>query len=283
MNLLCPNCQKMIQVSEQYAGQDVRCPLCNATFTVPVLPPATATPVTSAAPAPTAATVATPGAPPEPDVYSLGPPEAAPRASALAREEPKAAEPKRAEPKPPPPPFADGVALPQLTPGYQHIYSIWVSPRVLKWLPLAALALVFLSMFSTWIVFIGQPDERLTGWQLARGNAAGLLYVVLFALGLLLSVAAAVLPNVPPERLHPTVPQLLPWSSAIVGGVTVFAFLFLMLSFASGYNAENAPDFGTGWLRFGVCCLVIAVVTAAMDVWLSLRPGRPLPRIDISW
>ena len=38
MNLLCPNCQKMLTVPEQYAGQLMKCPLCNGTFTVPALP-----------------------------------------------------------------------------------------------------------------------------------------------------------------------------------------------------------------------------------------------------
>ena len=38
MNLLCPNCQKMLTVPEQYAGQLMKCPLCSGTFTVPALP-----------------------------------------------------------------------------------------------------------------------------------------------------------------------------------------------------------------------------------------------------
>jgi hypothetical protein len=46
MNLLCPTCQKPLQVPEQYAGQAMQCPLCKGTFTVPVLPsiPAAAPP-----------------------------------------------------------------------------------------------------------------------------------------------------------------------------------------------------------------------------------------------
>src|SRR3989442_1506053 len=39
MNLLCPNCSKMLTVPEQYAGQLMKCPLCSGTFTVPALPP----------------------------------------------------------------------------------------------------------------------------------------------------------------------------------------------------------------------------------------------------
>jgi LSD1 subclass zinc finger protein len=33
--MLCPSCQKMLEVPNQYAGQQVRCPLCNNVFTVP--------------------------------------------------------------------------------------------------------------------------------------------------------------------------------------------------------------------------------------------------------
>src|SRR6516225_3117625 len=42
MNLLCPNCQKPLTVAEQNAGQLMKCPLCNNTFTVPALAPAMA-------------------------------------------------------------------------------------------------------------------------------------------------------------------------------------------------------------------------------------------------
>src|SRR5438105_269211 len=53
MNLLCPNCQKMLTVPEQYAGQLMKCPLCSGTFTVPALPqPAFGAPEPSAPPPP---------------------------------------------------------------------------------------------------------------------------------------------------------------------------------------------------------------------------------------
>ena len=32
MNLLCPACQKMITVPDQYAGQTMKCPLCSQLF-----------------------------------------------------------------------------------------------------------------------------------------------------------------------------------------------------------------------------------------------------------
>jgi hypothetical protein len=53
MNLLCPTCQKQLQVPEQYTGQRMQCPLCSAQFTVPnvpQMPGAVAPPPPSAAP-----------------------------------------------------------------------------------------------------------------------------------------------------------------------------------------------------------------------------------------
>lgn len=47
MNLLCPNCQKMLQVPDQFAGQMMKCPLCGGAFTVPT-PPASSGPAASA-------------------------------------------------------------------------------------------------------------------------------------------------------------------------------------------------------------------------------------------
>src|SRR5439155_16195896 len=38
MNLACPNCQRMITIADQFAGQMMQCPLCNGTFTAPMLP-----------------------------------------------------------------------------------------------------------------------------------------------------------------------------------------------------------------------------------------------------
>jgi hypothetical protein len=69
MNLLCPNCQKMLTVPEQYAGQLMKCPLCSGTFTVPALPgapsvepaPAFSSPPPAPPPPPV---VNTPGSPP---------------------------------------------------------------------------------------------------------------------------------------------------------------------------------------------------------------------------
>src|SRR5215470_17975414 len=68
MNLLCPNCQKMLTVPEQFAGQLMKCPLCAGTFTVPGLPPASSPPPPDPAPAMQgpSPSVSPPQIPPEP-------------------------------------------------------------------------------------------------------------------------------------------------------------------------------------------------------------------------
>src|SRR5579859_3036070 len=54
MNLLCPNCQKMLTVPDQYSGQTMKCPQCTGTFTVPgaPMPGFESAPVTSRFPSP---------------------------------------------------------------------------------------------------------------------------------------------------------------------------------------------------------------------------------------
>ncbi len=48
MSLLCPNCQTMLMVPEQFAGRLMNCPLCRGTFTVPALAAAAAASVQAA-------------------------------------------------------------------------------------------------------------------------------------------------------------------------------------------------------------------------------------------
>src|SRR5438105_113517 len=110
MNLLCPNCQKMVMVDEQYAGQLVKCPLCAGTFTVPALAP-----------------TAPPAQPPAPGGYSFAPPGPAP--AAPPQPEPAPAAPTAAAPGPEP--LDRAAAAPPA--GYRHTATVWLSPRVLPW------------------------------------------------------------------------------------------------------------------------------------------------------
>src|SRR5271166_5273233 len=100
MNLLCPNCQKMLQVPEQYAGQLMKCPLCTGTFTVPALPQAPA--------------------PPPPPPQQFQPPQSVPQPHHDLGMGGGSAPEHAAAPAPPPA-------------GYTHQRSFTVSSRLMSW------------------------------------------------------------------------------------------------------------------------------------------------------
>src|SRR5207244_4277008 len=143
MNLLCPNCQNRLAVSEQNAGQLMKCPFCNKYFSVPALPQAVAADASSAkpsqgvsqaVPAPPA-TASSPSSSAQPDTFALAL-EPAPQTLPPRPNEPIAvpstpAVPKQPADQAPPPPPA----------GYDQTFSIGISPRVIRWVVPAALLL----------------------------------------------------------------------------------------------------------------------------------------------
>src|SRR5438874_2691530 len=71
MKLLCPSCQKELTILDQYAGQQMKCPMCSATFTAPAIaqapvPPPPPAPTPSPTPEFSAMPSPTPPPPPEP-------------------------------------------------------------------------------------------------------------------------------------------------------------------------------------------------------------------------
>src|SRR5690242_15193101 len=127
MDFRCPSCQRDLTVPDEYAGQLMKCPLCQNTFQAPALPP----PVTPAPPA-------TP--PAAADTYAVLTDPAAPLPS-----QPQAPPRKQEAPAPPPPPS------PPTPPGdYTHTRTIWISPRVVPWIAPAAAVVVLLLSFFPW-------------------------------------------------------------------------------------------------------------------------------------
>src|SRR6516162_9166111 len=121
MELLCPNCQKKLTVPEQYAGQIMRCPLCQGTFNVPAIPS------TVAAEAAEPIGFGTP--PPKPETYGVAPEAGAAAASTLppiSSERPSAASAAPAASASPSTPSA----------GYTRICAMKFNPQVVQWLPL---------------------------------------------------------------------------------------------------------------------------------------------------
>jgi hypothetical protein len=204
MNLLCPNCQKMLTVPEQFAGQLMKCPLCAGTFTVPALPAATATAAVAAPAAPPAASPA-PSPPPasappapasaapthEPEIYSVRdypaeapvPANPTPSAPHLVTTTPQPAPAAALEPPPAtitPAPVIGGTPGPAPEPhpavpeGYHHIRSLRLNPRVLPWVAPVCLVVVFFLLFFPWAGVYpgGVPMITASGWGAVFGGGS---------------------------------------------------------------------------------------------------------------
>jgi hypothetical protein len=277
MELLCPNCQKKLTVPDQYAGQLMKCPLCNGTFTTPSLPPAPSAAFTaSPAPVPPAPAPASPPPPahgnhaniPGVDVELLG----TPRTSTPERTEvePFAMSPLPPSPLPPsPPPLSPPPLAPEPTivGDYRHRWTVQVSPRVLPWVAAGALVLVFLLTFFPWVGFHpgGIAVASQNAWQAAFGSttadadvgkllvrgskegkeftepgANGLLIVFLLVLlaALVVGVGAAAT-EVTTTPLPPAVERLRPWRWVLAAGITLLAFIFLFFQVLAGFSLTN--------------------------------------------
>jgi hypothetical protein len=273
MDFRCPSCQKDITVPDEYAGQLMKCPLCEKPFQAPALPP----PISAAPLEPTAA-------------YSIPaePPPPAPEARGRAEEtKPPAA--------PPPGDYAHGATL-------------WISPRVVPWITPVALFLVFVLLFFNWMhwpagIRLSEAGDELTlktdtisrnSWGLGFGeiNALTILYLLTFLPTFLLAVAVAVVQLLPgPIKLPGPLPQLWPWRSALVALMALLSFFFLMLQLLAGFKVKTdspealAPFLQWSlWLELTVLFHFTALVAALLDFWLEVRgPGRPTPRIDVRW
>ena len=301
MNVLCPSCQKMLTVPDQYAGQTMKCPLCSHAFAAPALP--------SSSPPPAATNPSPAGPTPHPGLPPLEPPTAPAVTQPPASKEGTYSFASPPSPTPPYPPLRGdefarskpgreaAPAEPSLPPpappgGYVHTRTIWISPRVVPWIAPAALALTFLLLFFEWVKKVGPEEDAQSGWGAALGRhytALGFFFLLFFLAALLLSLACVIVP-----RLNIALPNwarsLWPWRSAIVAGVALLAFFFLLLQLLAWFDLEqaNAKEgyylvHRTLWLELAVLSLIVGVIGAALEFWLVLRKSRPLPRIDISW
>ncbi len=279
MNLVCPHCQKMLTASDEFAGQIMKCPHCANTFTAPALPK-TPTPggTPAAAPTGTSEVVSPPVTPAREEVILTAPPGSPPPEMTGARATGNQSAPARPATAGPPA-------------GYRRTYTVWVSPRVVPWMAPACLIVVFIFSFFTWLTVYEAGGTRRgeSAWEIAfgHGNALLVVYLILFLLALLITLASAALPWLP-TTLPPAVQPLVPWRSGIVTGAILLAFLFLFLQLLKGFH-EESPELGaflalrTGWLKLAVTLHLVAAITAATEFWLVLRKTRPLPRVDVSW
>jgi hypothetical protein len=243
MNLLCPNCQKMLTVPEQYAGQLMKCPLCASTFTVPGLPSA-----------PTAAP------PPPPETYAVKPePVATTPAPSAISSAPATPAPSTPPPVSPPPPSGP------------MTFSLWFKPDIVQWLAPAALVLIVILLFFSWVgVFPGGQDAATqNAWQIVYAGywedpdlqsifhftttkeldakqkdnrpGFGLLmfaYIPLVFLTVAVTIACAVLPLLK-LKLPPNLGPILQWRWGIAAVLNLLAFLILSAQLLFGFSLES--------------------------------------------
>lgn len=295
MNLLCPNCQKPLTVPDQYAGQLMKCPLCNGTFSVPGLAPPSAPP---------------PPPPSQPDVFQVSPEPPPPS----PRQEPARSR-RDATPAPPPPP-------PPPTSGYQRTFSLTLNPKAAAWVAPAAIVLIFVLLFFPWVstyLTDGNQWYSQLGWGTGFGSQRsflGILYILLLFPTLFVAIALAVVPLLP-IKLPPQLAPLLPWRSAAVAAVVLLPTLFLaaqcllfgfglentVLTTGDGPKSEKPGDTLEDKLRArettrtvaratldrslwpylaGVLHL-IALAGCGIDLWLERRGPSLPPRMDLLW
>jgi hypothetical protein len=220
---------------------------------------------------------------------------------------------------------------------------VWISPRVVPWIAPAALAVVFVLSFFPWVgmypgglsVYTQSAWEAAFGsywddpvfWGKVKGREAvrpgasvwAIFFLLFLLLALVVAFAAVILPRTQ-VKLPPAVEKLWPWRMAILGGLTVLAFLCLVAQLVTGFAVENAVrseiarefegqrkaakteedhrivDLREGmeldslrlhrtvWLRLAVLFHLVAIAGVGLDLWLERRGRtRPLPRMDTHW
>jgi hypothetical protein len=304
MNLLCPNCQKMLTVPEQFAGQVMGCPLCSGKFTVPALPM-----TESSAPAFAASTPSPPEPPPAPPsseplpafsapsppvapanpTYNLAPPEPAfavsspapPTAPASAPASPSPAPAPAPAPAPTPAP-TKAATSPASSGGYAISIRLAASERILRWVPPAAIVLIFFLQFFPWVgVFPGGvPALTQDAWDAAFGwskpdldmksqlsiledesrkttdgekketsvylgvSLLTLFYLFpFFVVTLIVSIFVVVQPFLN-LQLPPQIQQVMPFKWAILTGLNAVLLLFLGLQMLLSFDLESRARAG---------------------------------------
>jgi hypothetical protein len=267
MELLCPNCQQKLNIPDQYAGQLMRCPLCNGTFQAPALPPANA-PAMPAAPSPV------PAAPPP----SSPPP--APSSEPFVT-----AEPPRGAPPPPPPRHDDYVPVIPVSvmeeprgPSRDYIRCCACTFKlpVVTWIAPGALLLVLLFSFLPWISLRFDFERAAAGpnaWSLGFGHGGDPLlgiFDILMILALVASVPSALMAI----GIIPTPRGFRMWRAVILTSLIGLTFLFFTIRYVDGVF-HSFP--ATLWIKLSWRLMFVATLTSAMEIWLELRRAKNLP------
>jgi hypothetical protein len=265
MELFCPNCQQKLNIPDQYAGQLMRCPLCNGTFQAPALPPANA---------PEMPAVPVPAAP----VPSSPPP--APASPAIT------AEPTRGAPPPPPPDYVPVMPVSVMEeprgPARDYIRCCACTFKlpVVTWIAPGALLLVFVFSFLPWVsggsfAALFPELERISAnpWTLGFGRGGDPLFGI-FDILMVLTLAASIPSALMTIGIIPIPRGFRLWRAVILTSLVGLAFLFFSIRFIDGVF-RSAPT--TLWYKLSWRLVFLATLSSAMEIWLELRRARNLP------
>lgn len=268
MNIQCPSCQRLLQVPDQAAGQLMKCPLCNGTFTLPGLPPepggAPAAP-SAAPPADPFAALGAPAGAPGTDP-ALPPTLTSPDPFAGLNPTPPSAPATLRSASPPPPPATPPSPPPA---GYSKTCTVWFSRQVLQYVAPVAVALVFFLQFPALVGISlgGVPVATQGAWGAAFGSvdvdrdvefplpgvpiesskdldkvgasAATILYLLLFLFVVLPLTIGCLVYEIKPFTLPPAVQPFLKFRWGIVTIANLAAFFFLVMQLLFGFALES--------------------------------------------
>jgi len=223
INCICPQCRKTLSISEEFAGQPMRCPLCSAMFQAPALPPVLAGKASSA--------------PSSPPVSNQPPPWERAGSDARAPEWPWLV-----GPKPPPSagPGYDWTAVKPMVAEAIRLAPGWhMVRRGLTLLP-GSLILVFtLLAFGRLFFLIAQPGPETT-------KVLGLIVIPVALLGSLAALAGEGMCCLVPQetRVRPIVigAVLCLFLAALAGMLAVFIFMI------TGPGAGTTGNFWTDFM-----------------------------------
>jgi hypothetical protein len=171
---------------------------------------------------------------------------------------------------------------------YAHTRTVWISPRVVPWVAPAALFAAFLLTFFSWAYAGNSLDRIAWGWGFSEGNALTILYLFMLMIAFLVSAAITALRLVPNFTVPAGLEQVWPWRAGLVALFALLGLFFLAMQLFVGFvpkDPELVPLLHTtGFVWLALLFQVLGSVAALLDFWLEVRgPGRPTPRIDVSW
>jgi hypothetical protein len=263
MNLICPHCQQMVSAPDSSAGQLMKCPLCNESFSVPSLPqPASSKPLEL----PADAALAPPDVAPTPPLTPLDTHEEPVYKVVPEPPKPPPPPPPRREPRPvtPSPASSSAVVSPPLP--RQGSLKLRINPEYLPWIVPIALTFTLFLMFFPWVGAYpgGFGVYTQTGFQTIWGGfsvdpvgekvllqqkeiedhiSANWFRMTLYLLLILGALALLIWPIVQARggvRTPPALEAIAPWRSTLLVVVLLLAFVFLFLQVWRGSGLEDA-------------------------------------------